>query len=183
MPTQIAAHVKRYQPLAWILANAAIVYACGGNDNSRSDAAMTSGEAIIAACPRADNLTDTTDWPDCLAGKTMTGKEPFNNSPCELRVGANGKFEYVRNGSVALTVPDRTQWHGATGTYQNTKISGITLFLARISPSLDLVPGQPRVIFVDLKFNGLAGEQDTVAVDYNDVDVSRKTYNCTMDLF
>jgi len=139
------------------------------------------GEAVLAACPQSSSLRQTTEWLACLEGKRSVGTEPFTNQPCELRVGQNGAFEYLRSGTVALTVPARTAWRNASGTYQNDATSGPRFFLAQVSPDLVIVEGQPTLDALKLFFSALPGNDDTVEVKYFDKARARQTYNCTVE--
>lgn len=138
-------------------------------------------EAVLAACPQAATLIQTSEWSSCLSGRRLTGSEPFGNLPCELRVGANGAFEYLRDGALAIAVPERSLWRGATGTYQNEKTPGSRIFIAGLAPDLEPVVGQPRVTDIDISIFSLASQQDKVAVRYLDATLARQTYNCTID--
>lgn len=139
-------------------------------------------EATLASCPQTTTLIETAEWPSCLAGKRVTGTEPFSKEPCELRIGANGVFEYLRGGAVAIAVPARSQWRSGTGNYQNTAGSGPRIFLAGIAPDLEVVDGQPRVTNVNLSFFAFAGQQDNVEIKYLDAARNRQTYNCSVNV-
>ena len=139
-------------------------------------------ESVLAACPQSSTLIETTEWPSCLAGRRVSGTEPFNNSPCELRIGANGAFEYVRAGAVALTVPDRSSWTDASGTYQNELNAGRRIFLAGIAPDVPFVEGRPQVTHINLSFFSVASQDETVEIRYLDADRTSQTYNCKVDV-
>lgn len=158
----------------------------GARDGGASDAAATGpadvvDEAVLAACPAASQLIESSEWPSCLAGKHMTGKEPFNNMPCELRVGANGEFTYLRGGEVAIGVPARSAWRSGNGTYQNVASVGPRIFLAGIAPDLPIVEGEARVTHLNISIFGLAGQDDKVEIRYLDAALVNQTYNCTLD--
>jgi len=140
-------------------------------------------EATLARCPQSSTLIETTEWMSCLAGKRISGVEPFNNAPCELRIGSDGVFEYLRGGAVAIAVPERSRWRSATGTYQNAATSGSSsrIFLAGVAPDLEAVDGAPRVTSVDLSFFSLASMEDTIEVKYLDAALVRQTYNCKVN--
>jgi hypothetical protein len=174
----------------------ACLAACGGSDSPANsdggsqpvDASGTgagAGDVInaaaLAACPRADLLIQTTDWPSCLAGKRIAGKEPFGDQPCELRIGFNGAFEYRRAGAAVLSVPERSAWRSPTGTYQNTVPSGNEprLFLASVAPSLLVPEGQSVVTGITLTC--AARVDDNVEIVFLDAARARSTYNCRVN--
>lgn len=155
----------------------------GGEDGGGDNGAAPTGtidEATLAKCPQSSSLIETTEWMTCLEGKRLTGVEPFNNTPCELRIGTNGAFEYVRDGAVALAVPERSAWLDATGTYQNNATSGRFL-LASIAPDLPFVEGETRVDRISISLFALESQDDNVEVIYYDPALSRQTYNCGVD--
>lgn len=150
----------------------------GGGSQSSADAVTA---AVLDACPQAAMLIDTTDWPDCLAGKRLVGKDPFASKACELRIGEDGAFDYLIEGSVTLSIPARSGWgNNARGTYQNAKGAGGRLFLASLSPDLPLSDGQAVIDKVSLSVAELPSLQDTVEISYFDENRARKTYNCTV---
>lgn len=149
-------------------------------DGGSSASGDVVNEGVLAACPASTSLIETTDWTSCLAGKRIVGKEPFGNQACELRIAASGAFEYLRGGAVAITVPERSQWQGATGTYQNEGSGDRRIFLAGLAPNSPAVEGQPRVTHVNLSFFGLASQQDKVEIRYLDAALASQTYNCTV---
>ncbi|MBX3221872.1 MAG: hypothetical protein KF795_15245 [Labilithrix sp.] len=137
-------------------------------------------EAVLAACPQSTSLIESTEWPSCVAGRRVTGTEPFNDSACELKIGQNGAFEYWRGGALALSVPERSGWGSATGTYQNTLSAGRRAFLASVAPNLPAVEGEPRVTDVNLNFFTLA--DDKVEIQYMDASLNRQTYTCQVNV-
>lgn len=137
-------------------------------------------EALLAKCPQASGLVQTTEWMTCLAGKRLAGTETFNGQPCELRIGANGAFEYLRSGTKALELPDRSSWRNASGTYTNSALGGPRFFLAGISPDVALVDGQASISDINISLSALPGKEDTVEVKYFDAARSRQNYNCTV---
>jgi hypothetical protein len=141
-------------------------------------------EAALRACPSATSLIQTLDWPTCLAGRRVAGTEPFTNVPCELRFGQNGAFEYLRSGSVFLTVPPRPTWTGGSGLYQNTTRAtvGPRLVLASISPTFPIVVGQPWVGSIDVSFVAGATQSETVEVEYFDASRNRTTATCSVNV-
>jgi len=179
---------------------AAAAFACGDEDSDSEapdggggtadgggvDAAAQTGagdlvtEAVLAKCPAATTLIQTTDWPSCLAGKRLVGVEPFSNKPCELRVGDDGDFSYLIDGEVAITVPERSQWGTATGYYQNDASVGPRIFLASVSPQYSYAAAKAQVTSVDISIFRLAGQTDKVEVEYLDETQNRQTYNCTL---
>ncbi len=191
-----------FASLALCLALSASVSACDddasdarGNNNttpppSNTDSGTTRPptsadaitESVLAACPQSSTLIQSAEWPSCLAGKRVSGTEPFNNSPCELRIGENGTFEYLRSGNLALKVPERSGWRGATGTYQNELSAGRRVFLAGIAPDLPMVEGQPQVTNVNLGFFSVTTQDETVEIQYLDASRARQTYNCKVDV-
>lgn len=172
---------------------ALVLGGCDDDDDAGAPAAVggtsppaASGDAItesvLSACPQASRLIETAEWPSCLAGRRVSGTEPFDGSPCELRVGSDGTFEYVRSGAVVLTVPPRSTWRGATGTYQNELSAGRRIFLAGLAPDLPVVEGRPRVTNVDLAFFSVDGQDDTVSIRFLDERLARQTYSCKVDV-
>lgn len=137
-------------------------------------------ETVLAACPQSATLIESTEWPSCLAGRRVSGTEPFNNSACELRIGQSGALEYWRNGALALAVPDRSGWGSASGTYQNQASAGRRIFLAGVSPDLSAVEGEPRILEVNLAFLTLA--DDKVEIQYLDASLRRQTYTCQVNV-
>jgi hypothetical protein len=138
-------------------------------------------EAVLAKCPQSSSLIETTDWTSCLAGKRLTGTEPFTDMPCELRIGEEGVFEYLRGDAVAIAVPEKSTWRGANGTYQNNATSGPRFFLAGLSLDLPVVEGEPRVTNLNISLFALASQQDKVEIRYLDAALANQTYNCTVD--
>lgn len=161
--------------------------AADGGDDSNGGSSMTepSGddidEAVLAMCPQQAILLETSEWPTCVEGRSIAGVEPFNNMPCELKIGKNGVFEYFRDGKLALSVPDRSKWQGAFGTYSNENSAGRRAFLASISPDLPVVEGQPRVTNITISLYSEIVD-DNVEVEFIDAALARQTYNCTPDL-
>ncbi len=157
----------------------------GGDDDTGGSNSEPAGdkvdEAVLAKCPQSSTLIQTTEWPSCLEGKRLTGIEPFTNKPCELRIGKNGVFEYLRDDALAIAVPERSTWLGATGNYQNEAISGMRFFLAGLAPDLPAVEGEPRVTNVDISLFDVEGQDDKVEVAYLDAALARQRYNCTVD--
>jgi len=157
----------------------------GGGDGSGGSMSQPSlngvDEAVLVKCPQSSTLIETTEWPSCLAGKSLKGIEPFSNKPCELRIGNNGVFEYLQDNAVAIAVPDRSKWEGATGNYQNDVSAGPRFFLAGIAPDLVPVEGEPRVTNINLSLFALDTLDDKVEVVYLDAALARQTYNCTVD--
>lgn len=155
-----------------------------GTSDSGTTPPVSSGdgidEALLARCPQASGLVQTTEWMTCLAGKRLTGTETFNGQACELRIGANGSFVYLRSGTVALTLPDRASWRNASGTYTNSALGGPRFFLAGISPDVALVDGQASISDINITLSALPGKEDTVEVKYFDAARSRQNYNCTV---
>ena len=149
----------------------------GGGMKPASDSVT---EAVLAACPEASTLIQTTDWMSCLDGKRLVGTEPFSKEPCELRISGDGSFEYLRGGETAIAVPVRSAWQSPTGTYQNDG-SNSRIFLASVAPDLEAVQGEPRVTDVAISLFELKSITDTVEVRYLDAGLSRQTYNCTVD--
>jgi len=155
----------------------------GGGDGGTSGATPPAGGskgAAIASCPASSSIIQNTEWVSCVAGKTIAGKEPFNNQPCEIRFGENGRIEYVRGGAVALTVPERGSWTSANGTYQYTQAPN-PIFLAGLSLSYTVPEGEPRVTNVNLRFMP-AGMEDDVEVVFLDAARNRQTYTCKVDV-
>ncbi len=152
-------------------------------DTGLTDDGDRVSERDLAACPLATTLIDSTEWSTCLAGKRLVGTEPFNGTACELHIGNNGAFVYVRNGAPALSVPERSAWRSGTGSYMNDARGQPRIFLAGIAPSLTPIEGQPRVTNVDISIFGLAGQTDTVKVSYLDAALARETYTCMLDGF
>lgn len=158
----------------------------GGDDNTGGSMSEPSGdsitEAVLAACPQSATLMETTEWPVCVEGRSIKGTEPFNNMACELKIGKNGVFEYYRGGTLALSVPDRSMWGDAFGTYSNEDSAGRRAFLASISPDLPAVEGQARVKNITI---GLYSEDivdDSIKVEYYDAAFALETYNCAPDV-
>jgi len=134
---------------------------------------------LIAACPEATNLLQSTEWPSCLAGKTIAGTEPFNNQACELRINADGSFEYARSGAVAIKTPAKSTWKGSTGTYQNDRKS---IFLAGIAPDFTAAAGESRITAVNLSFFFGIQKDDDVEIEYLDAALNRQVYNCKVNV-
>jgi len=155
----------------------------GGNTGSKDPGSASSvDEAVLARCPQSTTLIETTEWMTCLEGERLVGIEPFNNKPCELRIGSNGAFEYLRDGAVAIAVPERSAWLGASGNYQNDSASGSRFFLAGIAPDLPPVEGEERVTHIDISLFAFDGKKDNVAVRYLDAALANQTYNCQVDV-
>ncbi len=148
----------------------------GSSTNPPVSAPDAITEAVLAACPQSATLIETTEWPSCLAGKRVTGTEPFNNSPCELKIGQNGAFEYLRGGAVALSIPDRSGWGAATGTYQNELNAGRRAFLASVAPNLPAAEGQSRITRITI--NVFSVLDDKVEIEFMDEKLARQTYTC-----
>jgi hypothetical protein len=140
-------------------------------------------ENVISACAESTSLIQTTDWVDCLAGKELTGKDPFSSEPCTLRVGADGAMDYLVGGTAVIAVPGRSGWGpSAYGTYQNNSGNGSRFFLASIAPDVKAEEGEPRVTHVDIGLFALESKDDTVAIRYLDGALANKTYNCIVDV-
>lgn len=154
----------------------------GGSSSGNPPAADAVTEAVLKACPQATTLIETTDWPSCLEGKRLAGEEPFSKDACELRIGEDGAFDYLIDGAVALSIPKRSAWGSASGTYQNADNSGSRFFLASLAPDLDGVEGEPRIDRVTISLFELPGMEDKVEVSYLDEKLARQTYNCTVDV-
>lgn len=177
--------------LAWM---AAFAVGCGGDDNKGNGSAANDGGSgapvpggtidatVLAACPEATTLIETADWPVCLAGVRMIGTELFGNA-CELRVADNGAFDYFRDGELALSIPPRSEWGAAMGTYQNEGGAGGRVFLASIAPDLPAVEGQARITRLSLSFFEPASHDDLVEVRYLDEKLASQTYNCKVTVF
>lgn len=186
--------MKMFRRSPWIHVVALVLVACSDEEDpppsSSPDAGTTRPpasadavtESVLAACPQASPSIQTIDWPSCLAGRRVSGKEPFDGVPCELRMGAEGTFEYLRSGVVAFTVPPRSAWRAATGTYKNELSAGRRTFLASLAPDLAPVDGQSWVTNVDLAFFSVAGQDETVALTYLDAARARRTVTCKVDV-
>lgn len=168
---------------------------CGGKDDEggqnmdagNGDAGLGAQGSVInaaalRACPQATSLVETTEWMSCLAGKRISGTELFNQQPCELRIGADGVFEYLRGGEVALQITSRSSWRAASGLYQNTTPAGGPgrIFLGSITPDLAPVDGQPWITNIDVGF--FDSLDDKVEVKYFDASRNRQTYNCRVNV-
>ena len=141
-------------------------------------------EAAVRACPSATSLIQSTEWSSCLAGRSIAGTEVFTGTPCELRVGQDGAFDYLRNGAVFLSLPPRPQWTGVSGLYQNTvrDTLGPRLLLASLDPSFPVVAGQPYMNSVDLTFVAGAGQDESVEIEYFDALRTRITLVCRVNV-
>jgi hypothetical protein len=144
------------------------------------DSIDTQSENLLAACTASSSLIETTEWTSCLEGKTLSGSEPFTNKSCELRIKVSGAFDYVRDNAIAISVPERSVWKSATGTYQNNGTGASRIFLASVAPDLPAATGQPRVTNINISLFGLSSQQDIVAVQYLDESLARQTYNCNV---
>lgn len=155
----------------------------GGEDGGDNGPGPTGGidEAALAKCPQSSTLIETSEWLSCLEGKRVAGVEPFTDLPCELRIGANGSFEYLRDGAVAIAVPERGTWLDSSGTYLNNATSGPRFFLASVAPDLPAVEGEPRVTDLNISLFALDSEDDKVEVRYLDAALARQTYNCSVE--
>lgn len=151
-----------------------------GGGSTPPTAADAITESVLAACPESTSLIESTEWPSCLAGRRVTGKEPFNDSVCELTIGEAGAFEYWRGGALALSVPSESAWGAASGSYQNQLNAGRRAFLASVAPGLPAVEGEVRVERITLNFFSLA--DDKVEIQFMDEDLARKTYTCQVDV-
>jgi hypothetical protein len=167
------------------------ISACGGGGGGSSDdppatspsgSSGTTGEEFLAACPASSSLIETTEWTSCLEGKSLAGTEPFTNKACELKIKANGAFEYLRDSAIAITIAERSAWQSPNGTYQNANTGSTRIFLAGIAPDLPAVTGEARVTRLNISIFGTAGQQDKIEVQYLDAALARQTYNCNVSL-
>lgn len=136
--------------------------------------------ADLTACPNASYVISSTEWMSCMAGKRLVGTEPFNGTACELHVGSDGGFQYLRGGAVALTMLPRTSWVGAWGSYTNSDMGVGRQLLASIFPGYPRVAGQNTVNSIELTLSSLPNTQDTVEVEYFDTNALRQTYTCVL---
>jgi hypothetical protein len=158
----------------------------GGGGGSSNDTTTTpadgsssnKGDEFLTACPASSSLIETTEWMSCLEGKSLTGTEPFSKKACELKIKANGAFEYLRDNAIAIAIPERGTWQNPQGTYQNANSGDKRIFLAGIAPGLAAVSGEARVTRLNISIFGTAGQQDKVEVQYLDAALSQQTYNC-----
>lgn len=171
------------------LSIASLIVACSDDDTTPAPGGGTTTpgatagalETAVAACPAQTSLIQTTDWTSCLSGKTLRGTEVFGNQPCALRFETDGALSYLRADAVAIATPPRAQWKSASGSYQNDGSGARRLFLAGISPSLEVVADQPRVTDINVKVAGAqSGIDSTVEIAYLDRALARQTYNCKL---
>lgn len=165
-----------------------MISACGGGGGDSSDDTTTTptdsssssnkGDEFLTACPASSSLIETTEWTSCLEGKSLTGTEPFSKKACELKIKANGAFEYLRDNAIAIAIPERSTWQSPQGTYQNANSGATRIFLAGIAPDLPAVTGEARVTRLNISIFGTVGQQDKVEVQYLDAALERQTYNC-----
>ncbi|MBS2017065.1 MAG: hypothetical protein JST00_29535 [Deltaproteobacteria bacterium] len=186
-PSRWSVHATRLLAATFVVATSACsddASTSPGADSGTTPPTSTAPDAItdavLAACPQSTTLITSSEWPLCLAGRRVTGTEPFNNTPCELAIGQNGAMEYRRGGAVALRLPDRGGWGRTDGTYQNDGSAGRRIFLASVTPTLPVVEGQPRLLRVTVKF--FVGADDNVEVEYLDAARARQTYNCQVNV-
>lgn len=168
-----------------------MINACGGGGGGSSDdttatpppgSSGSSGDEFLADCPASSSLIQTTDWTSCLEGRTLTGTEPFTNKTCELKIKANGAFDYLRDSTIAISIPERSVWKNASGTYQNADTGTSRIFLASVAPDLPAVTGEARVTGLNISIFGLASQQDKIEVQYLDAALARQTFNCNVSL-
>jgi hypothetical protein len=166
-----------------------MISACGGGGGGSSDdttttpsdgASANKGDEFLTACPASSSLIETTEWTSCLEGKSLTGTEPFTNKACELKIKANGAFDYLRDNAVAISIAERSAWQSPQGTYQNANSGSTRIFLAGIAPDLPAVTGEARVTRLNISIFGTVGQQDKVEVQYLDMELARQTYNCNV---
>lgn len=169
-----------------------MISACGGGGGGSSDDTTTTtpstgssgatGEEFLANCPASSSLIETTEWTSCLEGKSLAGTEPFTNKPCELKIKANGAFDYLRDSAVAISIAERSAWQNPQGTYQNANSGSTRIFLAGIAPDLPAVTGEARVTRLNISIFGTAGQQDKIEVQILDAALERQVYNCNVSL-
>ncbi len=168
-----------------------MISACGGGSGGSSDdttpttpsdgSSSNKGDVFLTACPASSSLIETTEWTGCLDGKSLAGSEPFSKKACELKIKANGAFEYLRDNAIAIGIPERSVWQSANGTYQNADTGSRRIFLASVAPDLPAVSGEARVTRLNISIFGTAGQQDKVEIQYLDAALERQTYNCDVD--
>jgi hypothetical protein len=153
---------EKYHPkLLWVgvlMAAAVLVTACGGGDSSTNVTVLPNtagtpatsppttttttttstaplGEiatlADVAACPASEYTASTTWHVACLAGKRLVGNT-VTGEACELRLQANGVFEYVKNGVITSTTQPIAKWLNTSGTYINLLADGYRFFEGRL---------------------------------------------------
>lgn len=168
-----------------------MITACGGGGGGSSDdpaatppsgSSGSSGDEFLADCPASSSLIETTEWTSCLEGRTLTGTEPFTNKACELKIKANGAFDYLRDKAIVISIPERSVWQDPSGTYQNAGTGTSRIFLASVAPDLPAVTGEARVTGLNISIFGLASQQDKVEVQYLDAALARQTFNCNLSL-
>lgn len=168
-----------------------LTHACGGGGGGSSDdttatppsgSSGSTGEEFLADCPASSSLIETTEWSSCLEGKSLTGTEPFTNKACELKIKANGAFEYLRDNAIAISIAERSSWQSPNGNYQNANSGATRIFLASIAPGLPAVTGEARVTRLNISIFGTAGQQDKIEVQYLDSALAQQTYNCYVNL-
>jgi hypothetical protein len=207
---------NNHPKLRWIavlMATALLATACGGGgggDAAPVAAAPPAGTpapgpapapagdvavlADIEACPAAASLISSSNWyTQCLVGKRLVGKDPITSEACELRLKANGVFEYVKNGMILSTTKPVSEWLNSSGganvggSYSN-QLSGsagsFRLFGARLTGGVYSATGPAlaynfEISVLDNKtFPNNAGlNEDTVKFDVP----GGKTENCKLN--
>ncbi|HET9238598.1 MAG TPA: hypothetical protein VFO10_15160 [Oligoflexus sp.] len=173
-------------PLVFLLVNACKGGGGGSSNDTTttppSNSSGTTGDEFLTNCPASSSLIETTEWTSCLEGKSLTGTEPFTNKACELKIKANGAFDYLRDDALAISITERSTWQSPNGTYQNANTGSTRIFLAGIAPDLPAVAGVARVTRLNISIFGTAGQQDKIEVQYLDADLARQTFNCNVSL-
>jgi hypothetical protein len=137
-----------------LMATALVATACGGGGGG--DAAPPAGSppaggppagsppaasdvatlADVKACPQvASGVSNTTWYTNCLVGKRLVGKDIISGKACELRLKANGVFEYAIEGGATYTTAPFSQWQSPSGFYANelnVSAGNFTLFKASL---------------------------------------------------
>ena len=157
---------------------------CGGSDGEEtgSGGGRSVNAKALSACPGASSLLEKKDWSICLAGQRIAGADTFNKEPCELQIGSDGSFQYLRNGAVALQTSAPSTWQTGFGLYQNMVPGGgpIRLFIGVAQPNQEPVAGQASVTEVHLSF--VERMDDDIQIKYLDVMGKPQTYNCRVNV-
>ncbi len=117
------------------------------------------------ACPAQSTSIASTTWhAACLVGKRLVGTDSATGQVCELRLKANGVFEYVKNGVIAGTTPPLSQWLDSSGVYTHQYFDGYRFIDGRLNGRvLNAVTGVNEYFGIVVTI-----QNDTVYPDYAD---------------
>lgn len=147
------------------------------SENNLGESGTELTAAVINACPNSDNLTTTTSWMQCLAGKSAKGTDPVDTTTaCEVRFYAGHRAEFTYAGKT-YAVYNPARWE--TGLYQNRNLGGQRQMLGTITSDTIVVDAihEIRVHIITGAFD------DDVEIEVMDASMKRMNMTCKLKGF